>query len=658
MKKILQLTTCMVMGIFLCFLLTAGAAQAALQYNTNLIVNGNAEDGVNGWTTTAGTFTALRYDAGGEPNADTPGPVDRGTSLFSGGENESFSSAEQTIDVSSGATSIDDSLVHYQLNGYLGGWCSQGDNAKVTVSFMSAADNIISSVQIGPVSTADRESITKLLQRSQEGIVPSGTHHLVISIAMTRTEGNYNDGYVDNLSLILTQQAPPDDLCSAATLQDCLDETSCAGVGGYWYDNFCHSDPEGGSGTKNVWDSWVYGADNTTSTTNNGASTSLLGYPISNCNTANAVAYIRFDLTSFPETVSKVNLVVNHLPHTTYCYSNCEADFYFYPVLEPWDEMTITYNNQPALGTEPVYGPIHISFPNDLGQQKYDITNIYRQWKSGTIPNYGLGIYSPTVGCNNAAVMFRVASSENQEIPGPTLEITSDPEDLCSAANLQDCLDESSCTGVGGFWYDNACHNTSASGGLVANCGSAAPQEALPLVDFPTTTVNPTDNPVVVGARSEVTVQPTMQVPSADVGQTASLIMYIYLPDLGFGINIPAKTTTLSTETLCDLLPNPINLSTAAGFSFYVYYGYVIGADIKYTAYSVVVDPACVDDCQSITDKTICNANPNCTYQEFPTAQCVWDCESYKTETACEEAFGNNVCGWNELFSTCSPIQQ
>ena len=193
---------------------------------------------------------------------------------------------------------------------------------------------------------------------------------------------------------------------------------------------------------------------------------------------------------------------------------------------------------------------------------------------------------------------------------------------------------------------------------LTSNCSSAAPQEALPLVDFPTTTVNPTDNPVVVGARSEVTVQPAMLVPTADVGQTAQLIMYIYLPDLGFGINIlPPKTVTLSAETVCDLLPNPIDLSTAAGFSFYVYYGYIIGADIKYTAYSVTVDPNCVDDCRSITDATICSATPGCVYQEFPTAQCVWNCGSYETETACEEAFGGNVCGWNDVFSICSPIQ-
>ena len=218
--------------------------------------------------------------------------------------------------------------------------------------------------------------------------------------------------------------------------------------------------PKSSAGTKTVWDAWVYGADSSTSATNYGASSNLSGSPVSTCNTAMSIAYIKFDLHSFPDTVDKVNLVVNHLPHTEACHSNCNADFYFYPVLEPWDEMTITYDNKPALGTEPVSGPVHISFPNDLGQQKYDITDIYRQWKSGAIPNYGLAVYSPTVGCNNAAVGFYVASNENQEFPGPALEITGARQDLCSTANLQKCLNETACTGVGGYWYGNTCNSS------------------------------------------------------------------------------------------------------------------------------------------------------------------------------------------------------
>jgi len=173
-----------------------------------------------------------------------------------------------------------------------------------------------------------------------------------------------------------------------------------------------------------VEDTWVYGADATHANANFGDSGSMLSYPTSNCNNANAIMYLGFDLTSAPETVDQVNLVVKHVPHTSHCYSNCNADFYFYPVSEDWDEMTITYNTRPQIENNPLYGPINITFPNNLGQRKYDITNTYRQWMDGSLPNHGIAIYSPTIGCNNACVFFGIYSSENTSEPGPYLEIT------------------------------------------------------------------------------------------------------------------------------------------------------------------------------------------------------------------------------------------
>lgn len=120
----------------------------------------------------------------------------------------------------------------------------------------------------------------------------------------------------------------------------------------------------------------------------------------------------------------------------------------------------------------------------------------------------------------------------------------------------------------------------------------AAPAHALPVVDFPAG-VTPTNNQVQVGACSDVMIQPALMVPSVDVGKTVSLIMYIYLPDLNFGINIPSKTKTLTAETKFDLLPNVIDFSDSAGLNFYVYYGYMVGSVIKYNAYSVGVGLSC-----------------------------------------------------------------
>lgn len=159
---------------------------------------------------------------------------------------------------------------------------------------------------------------------------------------------------------------------------------------------------------------------------NYGTSPTISGLPTSNCNATDTKAYIQFDLSSLPADVQQVFLGVTHVPHTNYCYSSCNADFYFYPISQSWNEKTVTFNTKPAEGAA-VYGPINIAFPNDLKTREYDITGIYKKWKNGSVPNYGLAIYSPTVGCNNAAVMFNVHSSDDKDQSvRPYLRIISD----------------------------------------------------------------------------------------------------------------------------------------------------------------------------------------------------------------------------------------
>lgn len=58
------------------------------------------------------------------------------------------------------------------------------------------------SVQIGPVTETDRNSQTKLLHRSLNGLVPANTQSIEISVFFDAS-WQRNDGYADNLSLIL-----------------------------------------------------------------------------------------------------------------------------------------------------------------------------------------------------------------------------------------------------------------------------------------------------------------------------------------------------------------------------------------------------------------------------------------------------------------------
>ena len=60
---------------------------------------------------------------------------------------------------------------------------------------------------IGPVTPAERESVSNLLPRTAAFAVPAGTRSIRVTITATRAQGDYNDGYVDNVSLSLA--GPP-----------------------------------------------------------------------------------------------------------------------------------------------------------------------------------------------------------------------------------------------------------------------------------------------------------------------------------------------------------------------------------------------------------------------------------------------------------------
>ena len=144
-----------------------------------------------------------------------------------------------------------------------------------------------------------------------------------------------------------------------------------------------------------------------------GTGTTIAGSARSTCNQCSPKAYIQFNISTLPSNVDRVYLGVTHLPHTAYCYSMCAANFYFYPVLTDWNEMALP-STPPEEGS-PVFGPLNITFPNDFGSKEYDITEIYKKWKNGTVANHGLAVYSPDQGCNNAAVTWNIYSSDSAD---------------------------------------------------------------------------------------------------------------------------------------------------------------------------------------------------------------------------------------------------
>ena len=191
---------------------------AAFVTGVNLIVNGNAEAGTGSATgnndvavpgfTTAGNFTVVKYDIGGGfPASTDAGPTSRGANFFAGGQSNASSSATQVIDISGGAVTIDGGGVTFALSGFLGGFSTQGDNAVLTATFLGGS--ALGTAGIGPVTAANRGNNTGLLFRDTTGRVPVGTRSISLTLQMTRTDGSYNDGYADDLSLVLTAADVP-----------------------------------------------------------------------------------------------------------------------------------------------------------------------------------------------------------------------------------------------------------------------------------------------------------------------------------------------------------------------------------------------------------------------------------------------------------------
>jgi hypothetical protein len=193
----------------------AALASSGLTVTTNLIKNGGAEIGLAApdsattvpaialWTKTGG-FTTVVYGApGGFPDAAVSTAIKGGKNFFAGGPANPDSGASQVVSLASRARSIDKGKVTAILAGYLGGYSSQRDALTVSASFLDATGQKLGSVKIGPVTPTQRKNLTTLIPRSARKALPAGTRSLEIQIRATRTDGSYNDGYADRLSLTL-----------------------------------------------------------------------------------------------------------------------------------------------------------------------------------------------------------------------------------------------------------------------------------------------------------------------------------------------------------------------------------------------------------------------------------------------------------------------
>lgn len=159
-------------------------------------------------------------------------------------------------------------------------------------------------------------------------------------------------------------------------------------------------------------------------TTNYGTSTIVITNPISTCNQTNVQAFLKFDLSTLPENVDSVFLGFYMHAYNNYCYSNCDNNFDLRYITSPWNELTLNWNNKPPAGV-PFSDTIRITFPYNGGWLRFNITDAYKSWKSGTITNEGFTIFPIDGFCNNACVSFATFSSDytDDTTSRPYLEI-------------------------------------------------------------------------------------------------------------------------------------------------------------------------------------------------------------------------------------------
>jgi hypothetical protein len=206
-----------------CLLLAAGlvgVVGAGAGLGEELVVNGGAESSAGalpqngqpviapeGWQTT-GSLTAIQYGGDGTYLQAGQGAPDGGSNYFAGGPGGAVSTATQTVSLSRDAAAIDTGTTTATLSAWLGGWSSQEDSATVQATFLKASGTATKGLKIGPVTAGQRRGETKLLPRMAKTLVPSGTRSIKIEIVATRATGVYNDGYADDISLVLASGKP------------------------------------------------------------------------------------------------------------------------------------------------------------------------------------------------------------------------------------------------------------------------------------------------------------------------------------------------------------------------------------------------------------------------------------------------------------------
>jgi hypothetical protein len=145
----------------------------------------------------------------GGPTLESPGPDDRGVKFFAGGPENMLSGLRQKVNVDPAwAEAINAGRVKFTFSAFLGGKLAQVDGASASVTFVDANFQTLGRQSLAPVTPQDRNGQTGLFPKETSDDVPAFTFQIYVDLVFQGTQVDYNNGYADNLSLILSDYSP------------------------------------------------------------------------------------------------------------------------------------------------------------------------------------------------------------------------------------------------------------------------------------------------------------------------------------------------------------------------------------------------------------------------------------------------------------------
>jgi hypothetical protein len=169
----------------------------------DLIENGGAEDGVEGWTVLEGVLESL---GDGECDGITPHTGERYFAIGGLCEETSYSEASQEVDLSEWSEEIDEGGVQLYFSAWFASW-SGSDTPEAWLELLDSEGEVILSSEVLSSTATSWEEKTLSLE------IEAGTRSLRVHMSGTRNTGTDNDSYIDDLSLRLNLDALGDSEC-------------------------------------------------------------------------------------------------------------------------------------------------------------------------------------------------------------------------------------------------------------------------------------------------------------------------------------------------------------------------------------------------------------------------------------------------------------